>query len=270
MAKLYVGDSQGAPAIVKIKEVPKEKIGVTVDTFIGDVNENGRYIRVSEPTFIDGDNITTVDDHAFHYRFAYCNITGGSFKNIVVDSGVSSFLGAFHGATISGPIVFGLQEITYDNYYYFNEICRSAIFTDGGIIQFPNLRKINASRIFNSAFYYADNASGFDSIFPALEEIVAGASLFDKAFYGGSFNVITASKLKKIQGPSPSYYYLFVGCDTRIYNFPAAEEVTGNLWASYDYCREIHFAQANKDKIESCSGYDKKWGATNATIYFDL
>lgn len=272
MAKLYIGDSQGAPAIVKVEEVPEKKFGASIDTFIGDINESGRYIRASEPTFIDGDNITTVGSHAFHYRFAYCNIAGGSFKNVIVDNaGRSQFLGAFLGATISGPIIFGLREITYDNDYFFNEICSNASFIEGGSIQFPNLIKINASTIFNHAFYYTDNAPGFDSIFPALEEIVATGSLFKYAFYGnGSFDTITASKLKKIQGQPQSYYAVFSYCNTRVYNFPAAEDVTGTLWPSNSSCREIHFAQANKDKIESCSGYANKWGATNATIYFDL
>ena len=33
---------------------------------------------------------------------------------------------------------------------------------------------------------------------------------------------------------------------------------------------EIHFAAANQSKIEASSYYSSKWGADNATIYFDL
>ena len=32
----------------------------------------------------------------------------------------------------------------------------------------------------------------------------------------------------------------------------------------------IHFSAANKSKIEANSYYSNKWGATSATIYFDL
>ena len=32
----------------------------------------------------------------------------------------------------------------------------------------------------------------------------------------------------------------------------------------------IHFSATNKSKIEANSYYSSKWGATNATIYFDL
>ena len=32
----------------------------------------------------------------------------------------------------------------------------------------------------------------------------------------------------------------------------------------------IHFAAANEAKMEACAGYSTKWGAVNATVYFDL
>ena len=34
--------------------------------------------------------------------------------------------------------------------------------------------------------------------------------------------------------------------------------------------KEIHFAVKNKKAIEAQSGYSDKFGATNATIYFDI
>ena len=32
----------------------------------------------------------------------------------------------------------------------------------------------------------------------------------------------------------------------------------------------IHFSAKNRETIETLSGYSSKFGATNATIYFDL
>ena len=43
--------------------------------------------------------------------------------------------------------------------------------------------------------------------------------------------------------------------------------------AAFYYCdllMEIHFAVKNKEAIEALSDYSNKFGATNATIYFDL
>ena len=42
---------------------------------------------------------------------------------------------------------------------------------------------------------------------------------------------------------------------------------------AFSSCRplkEIHFAAKNKEAIEALSGYSNKFGATNATIYFDI
>jgi hypothetical protein len=33
---------------------------------------------------------------------------------------------------------------------------------------------------------------------------------------------------------------------------------------------EIHFRADVQSMVEAMTGYSKKWGATNATIYFDL
>ena len=39
---------------------------------------------------------------------------------------------------------------------------------------------------------------------------------------------------------------------------------------SCDSLKEIHFAVKNKEAIEALSSYSNKFGATNATIYFDI
>ena len=42
---------------------------------------------------------------------------------------------------------------------------------------------------------------------------------------------------------------------------------------AFDYCsslKVLHFAAKNKEAIEALSGYSNKFGATNATIYFDI
>ena len=62
-------------------------------------------------------------------------------------------------------------------------------------------------------------------------------------------------------------------------SFPSLTSVQANSFgtASYDYCfkgctalTEIHFRADAQTAIEAMTGYADKWGATNATIYFDL
>lgn len=62
-------------------------------------------------------------------------------------------------------------------------------------------------------------------------------------------------------------------------SFPSLTSVQTNSFgaASYNYCfnnctglTEIHFRADAQATIEAMDGYADKWGATNATIYFDL
>ena len=65
--------------------------------------------------------------------------------------------------------------------------------------------------------------------------------------------------------------YAFRGCSalTEV-SLPAATSIGGNAFYSCSALTSIHFAAANQATIEALSSYSSKWGATNATIYFDL
>ena len=53
-------------------------------------------------------------------------------------------------------------------------------------------------------------------------------------------------------------------------NLPNVTMVEYNAFSYCDSLKEIHFATKNKKAIEALSGYSDKFGATNATIYFDI
>ena len=65
--------------------------------------------------------------------------------------------------------------------------------------------------------------------------------------------------------------YAFSSCSSLTsINLPNVTMVGYN---AFYYCRslkEIHFAAKNKEAIEALSDYSNKFGATNATIYFDI
>lgn len=58
------------------------------------------------------------------------------------------------------------------------------------------------------------------------------------------------------------------------YYFPGVVSITNRylfgVAANAQRVQELHFAAANQSKIEALTGYSLKFGATNATIYFDL
>ena len=53
-------------------------------------------------------------------------------------------------------------------------------------------------------------------------------------------------------------------------NLPNVTTVGSSAFSSCESLMEIHFAVKNKEAIEKLSGYSNKFGATNATIYFDI
>ena len=63
----------------------------------------------------------------------------------------------------------------------------------------------------------------------------------------------------------------FNGCEllTSI-NLPNVTTVGYDAFSNCSSLKEIHFATKNKEAIEALSGYSDKFGATNATIYFDI
>lgn len=89
MGKLYVGNSGSTPAIIKIEEVPKIKFGANVDTFIGDVDENG---VLNEPIWIDTLNFVGVKTigrnallHKFYFYRGITSVDLSSVQNVDQD-----------------------------------------------------------------------------------------------------------------------------------------------------------------------------------------
>ena len=53
-------------------------------------------------------------------------------------------------------------------------------------------------------------------------------------------------------------------------DLPNVTTVESYAFSGCKSLKEIHFAAKNKEAIEALSGYSNKFGATNATIYFDI
>ena len=96
-------------------------------------------------------------------------------------------------------------------------------------------------------------------------------SSFDYAFY-------SCKKLIKVDFSSLTEFsnftsYAFYGCSSLpSISFPKVTSfnIITNAFSGCTALTEIHFRADMQATVEALSGYASKWGATNATIYFDL
>lgn len=90
-----------------------------------------------------------------------------------------------------------------------------------------------------------------------------------------ALNTIRFDNLSTISG-SFAFYYTFYGCSSlTTISFPKLTTIsnTNAFTDTFSNCNaltEIHFRYDMKEIVEGLDGYAEKFGATNATIYFDL
>ena len=116
-----------------------------------------------------------------------------------------------------------------------------------------------------STIYYNDLISTIKRTISQLQND-ALITVGDYAF--SSCNSLTSIELG---GGGAVGGYAFMFCES-LTSIDLPNVTTVGDFAFY-YCNslmEIHFAVKNKEAIEALSDYSNKFGATNATIYFDL
>jgi hypothetical protein len=138
-----------------------------------------------------------------------------------------------------------------------------------GTVSFPLLETINSYGM-KTAF---NSCEGITSIsFPTLKTI--GDNGLESAFYNsGISGSIEFPNLYKVEnGGLSSVFYACEGITS--VSFPKLKNISNDaLVLAFGQCEnltEIHFRYNMEEKIKALNGYDEKFGATNATIYFDL
>lgn len=259
---VYLGKTPvGVTKIVK-KEVAKTKFGVSIDDLIGNVDENGMLSAPTEPFILDLSGVRIVEARALGRVFSQ-SIVQEIIADDIVEVRPYGFYNAFQNSTSLLRASFnGLVEVATANSFP-----NSFQGATNAVVIFGNLKRVSG----NDAFYYAfygNKAFIPDVSFPVLEEIT-GQTAFNNGFDVPTNKTMQFSALKKVTGGTTSTYPTFsLYTSGQIWKFPNATEFTGYIFRNY--VSEIHFAAANQAAIEACDGYDYKWGATNATIYFDL
>ena len=275
MAKLYIGDSQGTPAIIKIEEVSKKKLGASIDNLLGDVDADGNYAASTESFVLDLTGVKFIPNVApipsgtgFYYALAYNSQCVGVIGNDLVDSNQRGALAGIctNNTNLRAFEFNSLETITaLGMFQSCNEYGYSSL-----VPHFRKLKRIESNGdTFESAFSRAKIEP--DETFPLLE-YVSGSTQFGNFRSFSDGDKIIFSKIKTIIGDTSKYSGTFGSLyDSTIWKFPSATEFTNYIWnISASYPGEVHFAAANQAAIEACEGYSYKWGFAGATIYFDL
>ena len=252
--------------------VEKTKFGITIDSFLGNVDENGVYNRpnTSRPIF-DLSGIKKVGAYGFYNVFftVWPGAVSGVIANDISSVDEHGFSHSFTNCPLTVFEFNGLESIENgrEQFAYVNS--NNAV-TSNLIPHFNKLKKVVAINAFANAFMGIKINP--DETFPVLEEI-GGTSAFATFRNFSEGDEISFGAIKKITGGTATYTTTFGALYVAgtVWKFPSATEFTGSIWnISSSYPGEIHFAAANQAAIEACDGYANKWGFAGATIYFDL
>ena len=191
----------------------------------------------------------------------------------------------------------GLKSIS-GNAFYCKFYARK--FETGAIVSFPDLTTVDASGLYDcfnscpslttvdlSALTTVDS-TGLNRCFNSCTSLttvdLSALTTVDTSGLGSCFyncpslTTVDLSALTTVG--SDCLNYCFYSCTSLTsVSFPSLTSVQTDSFgsASYNYCfnnctalTEIHFRADMQATIEAMTGYADKWGATNATIYFDL
>lgn len=238
------------------------------------------------------DELVSVGDSGMQAAFRYNPSLSGviSFPKLV-SLGDYAMSNTFNGVSgITGEVVFAaLTTVPVSNFVFINTFAHTGITK----LEFPvlesELRLTNtcdgceslASFSVSKApiLHLSASCRNCTALATASMPAVTVISLGANAFSGCSSLVsVDVSSLVTISGSCSN---MFKGCTAltsisfpALYNFQAVN-VFGTSAASYIFngctaLSEIHFKASAQSAVEALTGYADKWGATNATIYFDL
>lgn len=255
------------------------KFGLGIDSFIGDTVNGVLQAPTLEETDLVFDDVTDLGFNALAYAFYGKNITSVTFPDLVnITNGMQGLMNAFRQCDLLTSISFPLLE-TVSAW-----TALSGAFSDNWmsentlLVSFPELTTVSGTEAFSSAF---NNNYALKSIsFPELTTISGERAFMSTFSYCRYLTSVSFPKLTTIG--QYSMISTFAGCQslTRI-DFPSLTSVQINsfqdssdswekIFRDCSSLTEIHFRTDMANVIPNMYGYLDKWGASNATIYFDL
>jgi hypothetical protein len=254
--------------------VNKEKFGLTIDDLIGDVNENGEYVFSPTKQFdftLTGVRVLTFNAFTRQFlnnksinRFVLPDLETASsacLESVCEGSSITEFI-------IGGPV----KETNFSD-----KICYNA----------PNLEKVDFGHVeslgLSDHYYWFGGCkklkrSGlrfvkrWSSYGPN-----ATATIMWRAYQTSGVEEIECDCLEQVYGYAQN---TFNGCPIISAYFPMLHDLNhahslGNSTSNgiFQACNslfDIHFRKNMQTTIEKQTAYTAKFGAKNATIYFDL
>lgn len=286
MAGVIFDGKKVAPAILVEKEIEKTKFGVSIDDMLGNVDDNGIYEDDTTLFTVDLSGVkevgpTTFNDvdypdgtwvkatNSFAYKFyRKKNLVGTvDLSNITYGNiGEEAFGSAFEG---SGIEVAYLPKNTGD-YIYMQRAFANCNRLHTVYIQGADFGdKLDPYQMFEycknlERVYGVENIVKLELYYTFRScEKLSGELHFDsaEAIVGNCYNGLARTKITKVFFPKLTSFSSTSCFGTRStqYIFDGCSELV-----------EIHFRADMQATVEALGGYSAKWGATNASIIFDL
>lgn len=271
---------------------------------VKDVGDKGLYCKfyagsIANCSFPDLEDVTGA--RALESAFANSTLSEIDFPKLTNISGTQAFLRAFERTSISKVPFTNLKTLTGRTClsYVFND-CKNLItiefpelesvsgyncfqYVAGNnnsyleTISFPKLKTVQGERAFGSIAYLYSKLK--KALFPLLESVDGGSSgyAFRQTFRSDSINEVDFTSLTSILGNKDFFQTFYYCTSLTTISFPSLIDFgttyINQLDSVFYNCTnltEIHFRADAQATIEGLTGYGSKFGATNATIYFDL
>ena len=172
-----------------------------------------------------------------------------SFNGVKAIEGDHILAYKFTNAQNIGKVDFPDLTDIFANYNLFNAFFKSSVKE----VNFPKLisiREYACSNIFARCYYLT--SVNFPKLQMLRSKALEGAFSYAGFYDENGFTTISFPSLTNVAADA-------FGIDNNTYAFLGCIKLT-----------EIHFKANMQEKISAITGYADKWGATNATIYFDL
>ena len=231
----------------------------------------GSFLRLSAPVsgVLDFRNTTTIGDYAFSYSFNQTNITYIDFRSVETINANYGFERAFDGAKLTGFDFSNLKTIGTGNDVFKDTFKDNTTLV--GAFSFPKLENIKG---FGTAFQGDTGITFFG--FPKVKVIgiVSGSDQAGSVFLNCSgLTGTNLNALETIYGTN-TMNAMYKNTGLLKVAFPMLTTVPNNPFSVNCFetttLTEIHFRKDMQATIEAVMGYSTQWGASNATVYFDL
>lgn len=276
MAGLYLGGKVVAPVVTK--EIPEEKFGLTLDNFIGDIDSNEILQQPTGTIIFDGRGIKNVGDFGLYYKFyRNRNISSIDLSDLEEVTGYCALdYIACDTVNLEELDLRNLKKIT--GTYACRSICNNNIYYKLKTPPFNKLQIINGDSACYSACSYQRYLTN-----TGLSNLISMSGYNVCQYMYNSCSSLLNTELDNLTTISGSgaCQYMFSRCTslTRA-DFPSLISIdninalgtssSNGIFANCTNLTEIHFRVDAQTLIESLTGYQYLFGATNATIYFDL